>query len=89
MSRGVAPVPDGSVGHGRPRYDDSQLQVYGSAIDADTGELSYLAVLVDGVASMLRDAAGQVAAARQALAGSTVWAPATGRRCRPRTSPSG
>lgn len=80
MSRGIAPVPDGPVGHGRPAYDDSQLQVIGSSIDADTGELTYLAALLDGVGDALREAAGQVAAARQALEASTSWAPASGRQ---------
>lgn len=93
MSPGIAPVPDGSMGQsgssgpvavrrgqGELRYDDSQLQVIGSAIDADTGELTYLAALLEGVGGTLRDAAGRVAAARQDLAASTGWAPASGRR---------
>src|SRR5699024_11321222 len=80
MSRGIAPVPDGPVGHGRPAYDDSQLQVIGSSIDADTGELTYLAALLEGVGDALRDAAGRVAVARQAVAASTSWAPTSGRQ---------
>ena len=80
MNMGIAPVPDGPVGRRRPQYDDSQLQVLGSAIDADTGELTYLAALLDGVAGALRDAAGQLAAARQELEASTGWAPTSGRQ---------
>lgn len=80
MSLGIAPVPDGTVGHGRSAYDDSQLRVFGSAIDADTGELTQLAESLDDAAGALADAAGQVAAARHELAGSTGWAPASGRQ---------
>lgn len=75
MNGGIAPVPDGPIGHGQ-----SQLEVLGSAIDADPPELHGLAHKLAAIADSLTEAARQVQHARAALAGSTPWAPGSGRQ---------
>ena len=75
MSGGIAPVRDGPVGHGR-----DQLEVLGSAIDADPLELHGLARKLTAITDSLTGAAEQVRRARQAVQGSTPWAPSSGRQ---------
>lgn len=75
MSRGIAPVPDGPVGHGR-----DQLEVLGSAIDADPLELHGMARKLDAIADSLAAAAEKVGRARMALEATTPWAPSSGRQ---------
>ncbi|WP_147919041.1 hypothetical protein [Ruania zhangjianzhongii] len=75
MNGGIAPVADGPAGHGR-----DQLEVLGSAIDADPQELHGLARKLAAIADSLSGAAQQVARARLAIQGSTPWAPSSGRQ---------
>lgn len=75
MSGGIAPVPDGPVGNGQ-----DQLEVLGSAIDADPPELHSLARRLVATADALAEAAQRVRRARSAIQSSTTWAPSSGRQ---------
>lgn len=68
-----------SAGAAHSAGDTGDLQIYGSAIDADPAELRRLATQIEGIARTVVAASDRIGAARHTIEVTTSWAPTSGR----------